>query len=224
MPQSSSPAVNARICPLVATDPLVSAFRRSIACLWLGGVAAGTANCVGLTGEAESRQPSISMPPNMPTSSEAPATMGIQMRSRSLFHSWRSASIVFVRHSSEYSTLRLARSTWAATPLCESVSSCSTPARSSCALLMVTLTVCCAFTVSCTPHWRKCWRRVSPSILAICFGSRPASISLGKSASRRCWCVPPASACRDGVLSGAVALRRLRAGIHGRGAGRRERG
>ena len=64
--------------------------------------------------------PEFSMPPNIPTRSEAPAIMGIQMRTKSAFHLRKSASSVFARLSTECSIVRLARSTCATTPPCES--------------------------------------------------------------------------------------------------------
>lgn len=88
----------------------------AVACTWCGlfasptgavscrGAGAGTV-CPGVgvavAAGAESRQPCISIPPNSPTNIAAPAISGIQMRSRSLFHSCKSVSTVFARLSRE---------------------------------------------------------------------------------------------------------------------------
>jgi len=103
--------------------------------LFASGVEVGpTPNAAGIgaaaAAESESRQPCISIPPNSPINIAAPAISGIQMRSRSLFHSRRRASIVFARFSSEYSSRLLARSTCATTPPCESDSVCRAAASS----------------------------------------------------------------------------------------------
>lgn len=104
------------------------------------------------------------------------------MRSRSLCHSCSSASIVFTLLSSEHSMRLLAHSTRSTTPPRESDSARRAAESSFCAPVMAAHVVCSALTVSCTPEWRKCRRNLSPSNLATDFGSRPASISPGRSA------------------------------------------
>jgi len=72
----------------------------------------GTAICAGVAvaAETESWRPCIFIPANNPMSIAAPAIVGSQMRTRSPFHSCKSASIVFARLSRERSSRLLASS------------------------------------------------------------------------------------------------------------------
>ncbi len=132
----------------------------------------------------ESLQLCMSSPAISPINKAAPATMGSHIRSTSFLSSRNNASTVFPRLSREYVRRLLADSIWATTPPCESDKSWSAVVRSLCASVMDAVAVCNPRTVSGIPDLTKCWRRLSPNSLAICCGSRPASISLGSSASR----------------------------------------